>query len=59
MASELFEQTFSSSTWMWAKVSISNAGNFDTPIRTPAPVVQLLSDAARPSNVEMPLITQK
>ncbi len=37
-------------------VSFADAGNFDTPILNPAPLVSLLRDASRPSFVEMPVI---
>jgi putative CocE/NonD family hydrolase len=35
-------------------VAFADAGNFDTPILTPAPTLQLLRDAAHPSRVELP-----
>jgi uncharacterized protein len=37
-------------------VAFADAGNFDTPILTPAPVVHLLRDSAHPSFVELPVI---
>jgi hypothetical protein len=36
-------------------VAFADAGNFDTPVLTPAPTVQLLHDAEHPSVVELPL----
>ena len=36
-------------------VAFADAGNFDTPILTPAPTLQLLHDAEHPSSVELPL----
>ncbi len=36
-------------------VAFADAGNFDTPVLTPAPTVNLLRDADHPSVVELPL----
>jgi hypothetical protein len=37
-------------------VAFADAGNFDTPILTPAPMLKLLSDSSHPSFVEMPIV---
>jgi len=37
----------------------ADQGNFDTPVLTPAPTVQLLRDAAHPSRVELPIIPER
>ena len=39
-------------------VSFTDAGNFDTPIVTPAPHVRILRDASHPSSVELPLVEE-
>jgi uncharacterized protein len=38
-------------------VAFADAGNFDTPVLTPAPTVQILRDAGHASFVEMPIVT--
>lgn len=37
-------------------VAFADAGNFDTPILDPAPVVHILRDASHPSNVVLPVV---
>ncbi len=39
-------------------LAFADAGNFDTPILNPAPVLQLLRDAGHPSFVELPVQQQ-
>ena len=39
-------------------LAFADAGNFDTPILNPAPVLQLLRDAGHPSFVEIPVQQQ-
>ncbi len=39
-------------------VAFADAGNFETPILTPAPTVQILRDAEHASFVDMPIATQ-
>jgi putative CocE/NonD family hydrolase len=39
-------------------LAFADAGNFDTPILNPAPVLQLLRDAGHPSFVELPIQQQ-
>ncbi len=37
-------------------IAFADAGNFDTPILTPAPTLQLLRDTGHPSLVELPIV---
>lgn len=37
-------------------VAFADAGNFDTPVLTPAPTVEILRDADHPSFVEIPIV---
>jgi hypothetical protein len=37
-------------------VAFADAGNFDTPVLSPAPTLQILRDAAHPSFVDLPVI---
>jgi putative CocE/NonD family hydrolase len=37
-------------------VTFADAGNFDTPVLSPAPALQLLRDANHPSYVELPVV---
>ncbi len=39
-------------------VSFADAGNFDTPVLTPAPTIRILRDASHPSSIELPLIEE-
>ena len=40
-------------------VAFADAGNFDSPLLTPAPALQLLRDASHPSFVELPVVAQE
>ncbi len=42
---------------MRISVTFADAGNFDTPVVTPAPAVQILRGAGHASFVEMPIVT--
>jgi predicted acyl esterase len=46
---------FHAGSRMRITVAFADAGNFDTPILTPAPEVQLLHDSNHPSYVEIPI----
>jgi len=46
---------FSAGSHIRITVAFADAGNFDTPVLTPAPSVQVLRDAGHPSHVELPL----
>jgi uncharacterized protein len=47
---------FHSSNQIRITVAFADAGNFDTPILTPAPTLQILRDQDHPSYVELPII---
>ena len=66
-AGEPFELTFSllptsyqfhAGSRIRITVAFADAGNFDTPVLTPAPTLEVLHDAAHPSLVELPVIEQ-
>jgi uncharacterized protein len=37
-------------------VAFADAGNFDTPVLSPAPTLQMLSDGTHPSYIELPVV---
>jgi putative CocE/NonD family hydrolase len=49
---------FSAGKQIRLTVAFADAGNFETPVLTPAPSLQVLQDAAHPSCVELPLAAQ-
>jgi uncharacterized protein len=68
VAGEPFELTFallptsyqfSSGSRIRITVAFADAGNFDTPVLTPAPTVNILRDTDHPSFVELPVVVQQ
>ena len=47
---------FHAGSRMRVTVSFADAGNFDTPVLTPAPTLQVLRDASHPSHIDIPVI---
>ena len=47
---------FPQGSQMRITIAFADAGNFDTPVLSPAPTVQILRDAAHASYVELPLV---
>ena len=48
--------TFEAGSRIRITVAFADAGNFDTPLLSPAPTLQLLRDADHPSYVELPVV---